>query len=553
MEQNKEIKISPPPLNERGRKNLVPRDVRLMALKNASKLTPMKRILFLYSLQYDPDGGIKASSRRALMLMPPSELEDFLLACSHPKILDFFAKNLPKDSHLLELIAENRATAKSTLEYVKSIADKKPAQKTDRDDLTDSKEWRPGKELKKQRPPQSLQGETTPDPKPPVKRQRAAPKPAIKWSKEAEDQLDAEFDQTFEDMPAYVEPGKKKPKPRPPRAAQEPPKPTQEQKAAPEPVPEPPSTPKPPPVPEPVKPQVPEEPPAQEAPVEPAPQTKAPQPAPEPEPAATAGKSGDEFLEDFFTSAKPGQVKKTDKVESEEPAPPEPVTSEIVTQKVGALPPKPRSKSAFPTAAVIVIALLALVSAAGAVAFVKYKSEILAFIKPAQEEIELPPEEPPIPPEPEVVKLARPATIIIGKYTSSNKVKKARRKIEKLGFVVDMTTKKEKKTYWSVSAGSKPTREEANRRAAGIRSLGIGASVGGRGPFYISCGRYTSESKARKKSLTLRASGYPGRVRKSEKETKKYTLLIKGIETQEELDETVDILKENKFKPKVKK
>lgn len=168
-----------------------------------------------------------------------------------------------------------------------------------------------------------------------------------------------------------------------------------------------------------------------------------------------------------------------------------------------------------------------------------------------------PPQKTPTPPAhiaPQPVAPPRPSSgepvdLFLGSYRSMSALRKAQKKAEELGLVTEYSKKDEEQSSWSVSTGASGTREDADRKARGIRSLGIPAHVSGgsNGRWGISCGSASTQEAAQKRSIALRASGYGGHVSQNKRKQTTYTLRAKNVPANKK-DEILEKLKEAGFR-----
>jgi len=157
--------------------------------------------------------------------------------------------------------------------------------------------------------------------------------------------------------------------------------------------------------------------------------------------------------------------------------------------------------------------------------------------QPAQEEA--------VPAKKPVRRSGEPVDLSLGVYRSMGSLRQAQRKAESLGLVTEYSKKEEEQSVWSVGTGASGAREDADRKASGIRSLGIPASVSGgaSGRYGISCGSFPSEEAAQKRAIALKASGYGGHVSQSKRKQVTYSLRVKNIPA-DKADEIIGKLKE---------
>ena len=104
----------------------VPRAMRLTAARGTLPLPPKDLVNALFYLARDQDPEIKSLAEQSLLKLPPGVLNAVLSdPNTHPLILDFYARNLPQDSELQEVIALNRATDDETIIFQASLTNKK--------------------------------------------------------------------------------------------------------------------------------------------------------------------------------------------------------------------------------------------------------------------------------------------------------------------------------------------------------------------------------------------------------------------------------------------
>ena len=104
----------------------VPRAMRLTAARGTIPLPPKDLVSALFYLVRDQDPEIKSLAEQSLVKLPEGVLKAVLSdPNTHPLILDFYARNLPQDSELQEVIALNRATDDETITYQASLTNKK--------------------------------------------------------------------------------------------------------------------------------------------------------------------------------------------------------------------------------------------------------------------------------------------------------------------------------------------------------------------------------------------------------------------------------------------
>jgi len=104
----------------------VPRAMRLTAARGTLPLPPKDLVNALFYLARDQDPEIKSLAEQSLLKLPQGVLNAVLSdPNTHPLILDFYARNLPQDSELQEVIALNRATDDETIIFQASLTNKK--------------------------------------------------------------------------------------------------------------------------------------------------------------------------------------------------------------------------------------------------------------------------------------------------------------------------------------------------------------------------------------------------------------------------------------------
>jgi len=104
----------------------LPKPMRLTAARGTIPLPPRDLVNALFYLARDSDEEISSTAKQTLLKLPEGVLKASLSdPNTHPLILDFYARNLPQDSELQELIALNKATDDETIVYQASLTNKK--------------------------------------------------------------------------------------------------------------------------------------------------------------------------------------------------------------------------------------------------------------------------------------------------------------------------------------------------------------------------------------------------------------------------------------------
>lgn len=577
MGETRVIKI-PADTNEKGEFDSVAREVRLAALKGIEALPGPTQVAVVYSLLYDTDTRVRAVARKELLSLPFETLKAFVDHGAHPKVLDFLIRNLQKDSLRMAPLVSAPNLAHRTLEYIKTAGipvpepePPKPAPETDdkgKGALDVNLEWDPGTdefdmpggvEFKVPKP-----GDKAPDVTPhPDESNLGDTSPSLPLSI-------AEKKGVEPDLTQAAPESKPEPPPAPGDISEEE---TQVILSAKKPALDPKPTPSTPATPtadgdmtyfgkelkiSPPKSAAPSKPAASKSKKKGSAEKNAPSPAETPTPKPDPGPAipRPEIREDgvLFPVADSAQTPSAQNIMDRR------ADATSIAEPAKDSAKKPSGVKSFSSGILIGILIGALFLGSWVALdnfMPDWKDRLsewygnLPSLTSLFDKEEPPPPEPekPAPPEPVVLP---PVDIQLGKYTSTKRLKRAQKKANEMGLETEYSKKQEKKTKWGVSCGAASTREAADRKARGIRALGIPASVSGGkgGRYYLYCGTLSSESAAKRRAIALRASGYPASVRKRETKKNTYTLKAKNVPADKK-DETIEQLKEKGFKPKV--